>query len=76
MFSSHCLLSCTGSSPMIWAQKKYFALVAVEGVCRDGRPGDHASRRSSLDESRGVFLSNGPEDPATLHYARETIREN
>jgi carbamoyl-phosphate synthase small subunit len=23
----------------------------------------------------GVFLSNGPGDPATLHYARETIRE-
>ena len=55
--------------------QQHHAPVAAAGVSSAGPSGDHSGRRGVRYKPAGIFLSNGPGDPAGVGYAVETVSE-
>ena len=67
-------VSCRGGG--LWRQAEHPALPGVDGVSGDGGAGDDNRRGILRHKPDGVFLSNGPGDPAaTGAYAVPALRE-
>ena len=69
------LRSAVGRRLRLWHQAQHPAPPRQPRSARDRRTRAHDGRRSAGPAPDGIFLSNGPGDPAGVPYAAEAVRQ-